>query len=160
MLRIITNQSRKRGRISLSTVNCRQLNKLQKKNYKASDNNNNIITRRWKTSSSSKSAISKTLKAQKIEQKEDFLFGLKPVDISILPPIYRPPPPPPPKEGSKKVISLTILTTIGFVAYFYFNNKNDSYEYWKAMQTGGVLPGTYDDDEDDDDEDDFEDDEE
>lgn len=113
---------------------------------------------RWKNVKSN--SISRTLQAQKKKAtSREPLFGLRPVDVSILPPLYRPPPPPPPKPGfGRAVFPLSILTVVGTVGYFYFNNQNDSYEYWEAMQTGGVLPGTYDDDDDDDDE--FEDDEE
>lgn len=52
------------------------------------------------------------------------------------------------------------MFTLGITAYFYFNNDNDSKDYWEAMQTGGVLPGTFDDDDDDDDEFEYEDEEE
>ena len=107
---------------------------------------------RWKTNNT-KSAISKTLKAQENQVVgKEHLFGLKPVDITILPPLHRTPPPPPPKKGVQKYLSpMMILTTAGFIAYFYYYNKNDNYQYWEAMQTGGVLPGTYDDEDDDDD---------
>ncbi len=130
------------------------------------------------SSSSSSSAkkdklrsISRTLKAQneKIHQQnnnnatassKEYIFGLKPVDVTILPPLYRPPPPPPPKSGLQRlVLPFTIVTFVGTAAYFYFNNQNDAHGYWEAMQTGGVIPGTYDDDDDDDD-DDFDDEEE
>lgn len=93
-------------------------------------------------------AVSRTIQAQR-EQK-DILFGLRPVDFSIVPPLYKQPPPPPPPPGFRKYvlhISLAIFT--GTFGYFYVNNQNDSYEYWETMQTGGVLPGTYDDDDDD-----------
>jgi hypothetical protein len=110
-------------------------------------------------------SISRTLQAQtqNQKQKQDYIFGLRPVDVSILPPLHRPPPPPPPKPGAQRLVfPLSVLTLIGTVGFFYFNNKNDSYEYWEAMQTGGVFPGTDDDDDDDDefDDDEFEDDEE
>ena len=118
---------------------------------------------RWKNDNSRRS-ISRTLKKQKdkaASNKEEHLFGLRPVDFSILPPLYAPPPPPPPRPGFQRLVfPLTILTVLGTVGYFYFNNQNDSYDYWEAMQTGGVLPGTYDDDDDDDDDDDFDDEEE
>ena len=117
---------------------------------------------RWKNDKSR--SISRTLERQKekaASNQQEHLFGLRPVDFSILPPLYAPPPPPPPRPGFQRLVfPLTILTVLGTVGYFYFNNQNDSYEYWEAMQTGGVLPGTYDDDDDDDDDDDNFDDEE
>lgn len=129
-----------------------------------------------KTSSSSSSkndklqSISRTLKAQNEKMSQHYnnptvssnghIFGLKPVDVTILPPLHRPPPPPPPKSGFQRLVfPFTIVASIGIVAYFYFNNQNDAHEYWDAMQTGGVIPGTYDDDDYDDD-DDFDDEEE
>ena len=123
---------------------------------------------RWKNTSSKNDKsrlISRSLKKAQQNQPSSnggHLFGLRPVDVSILPPLHRPPPPPPPKPGAQRLVfPLSLLTLIGTTAYFYFNNKNDSYDYWEAMQTGGVLPGTYDEDDDDEDDDDeFEDDEE
>ena len=47
----------------------------------------------------------------------------------------------------------TVLFTAGTVTYFYINNNNDNYEYWKAMQSGEALQmddeddGDYEDDE-------------
>lgn len=89
------------------------------------------------------------------KSKTEYVFGLRPVDFSIKPPLYRAPPPPPPKPGlSRYTFHFTLFIFIGTCGYFYYNNQNDSYEYWEAMQTGGVAPGTYDDDDDDDEEDD------
>ena len=85
------------------------------------------------------------------------IFGLRPIDYSIVPPIRYSPAPPPPKPGFQKYLfPLTLAFTAATVAYFYVNNKNDNYAYWEAMQSGEALQM----DEDDDDDDDYEDDEE
>ena len=85
----------------------------------------------------------------------DAIFGLRPIDYSIRPPIQYSPPPPPAKPGFQKYLfPLTLLFTAGTVTYFYINNNNDNYEYWKAMQSGEALQ--MDDDEDGDYEDDEE----
>jgi len=87
----------------------------------------------------------------------DAIFGLRPIDYSIRPPIQYSPPPPPAKPGFQKYLfPLTLLFTAGTVTYFYINNNNDNYEYWKAMQSGEALQM----DDDEEDEDDYEDDEE
>jgi hypothetical protein len=84
-------------------------------------------------------------------KETEHLYGMKPVDFTTVPPIYRSPPPPPPRPGVQKYLfPITTITFAAVTAYFYFNNKNDSYTYWEAMQTGGVLAGTDDDDDDDD----------
>ncbi|GFH53692.1 hypothetical protein CTEN210_10168 [Chaetoceros tenuissimus] len=109
------------------------------------------ITKRLKrTSTISKKGLNETLQKQN-QQSNEALFGLKPVDFTVVPPIRYGAPPPPPKPGMQKYIfPITLIFAGGLVAYFYFNNENDSKEYWEAMQTGGVLPGTYDDEDDDD----------
>jgi len=106
--------------------------------------------------------ISRALKAQGNTNgggsSSEYIFGLRPVDFTKVPPLYRPPPPPPPKPGFQRYIfPFSVITLFGVSGFFYLNNKNDAYEYWEAMQTGGVIPGTYDDDDDDDDDDDFDD---
>jgi hypothetical protein len=69
------------------------------------------------------------------------LYGLRPVDFTALPKVYLSPPPPPPKPGVKRYIFPgSIVISLGTFIYFYFNNKNDAYEYWSAMQTGGSIP--------------------
>ncbi|KAL9179885.1 hypothetical protein ACHAXT_007855 [Thalassiosira profunda] len=83
------------------------------------------------------------------------IFGMRPVDYSTKPPIRNPPPPPPPKPGMQKFLfPLTLLITAGTVGYFYVNNQNDNYEYWRAMQSGEALrmDEEYEDDEDEDEE--------
>eukprot|EP00566_Odontella_aurita_P026301 CAMPEP_0113575796 /NCGR_PEP_ID=MMETSP0015_2-20120614/27905_1 /TAXON_ID=2838 /ORGANISM="Odontella" /LENGTH=185 /DNA_ID=CAMNT_0000479091 /DNA_START=138 /DNA_END=695 /DNA_ORIENTATION=+ /assembly_acc=CAM_ASM_000160 len=92
-----------------------------------------------------------------INAEGQFPYGLRPVDYSIPPPIYRAPPPPPSKPGMRKYIfPASLAVTFAVTAYFYVNNKNDAYEYWEAMQTGAVP--LFDDDDDDDE--DFDDEEE
>ena len=89
----------------------------------------------------------------------DAIFGLRPIDYSIRPPIQYSPPPPPAKPGFQKYLfPLTLLFTAGTVTYFYINNNNDNYEYWKAMQSGEALQ--MDDEEDDYEDDEYEDEEE
>ena len=103
--------------------------------------------------------ISEAIKTQNAKQQSDgFIFGLKPVDHTIVPVVRMAPPPPPPKSAVQNFLfPFTAAVSLGIFGYFYMNNKNDAYDYWEAMQTGGSLPGTFDDDDDDDDDDDFED---
>ena len=83
------------------------------------------------------------------------IYGLRPVDYSILPPIRRTPPPPPLKPGFQKYLwPLTLVIGAATFGYFYVNNKNDNYEYWRAMQTGEAVQFGDDDEYEDDDEDD------
>ena len=83
------------------------------------------------------------------KQRSGIMFGLRPVDYSTAPSLIIAPAPPPPKPGLRKYFfPMTLFATFGTTAYFYFNNQNDSYEYWSAMQTGGIY--TYDEDEDED----------
>jgi hypothetical protein len=67
----------------------------------------------------------------------DNIFGMRPIDYTVLPPIPRSPPPPPPRPGMKKYIfPLSVVFTAGVVGYFYVNNQNDNLEFWQAMQEG------------------------
>lgn len=111
---------------------------------------NVAITRRFKRTSTKNGIVNKAVNQQKVESNEA-IFGLRPVDYTVVvPKIFHSPPPPPPKPGFQKYLFPTsILATLGITAYFYFNNENDSKDYWETMQTGGALPGTYDDDDDD-----------
>jgi hypothetical protein len=114
------------------------------------------VTRRYiRTSTTAeKKGLNAALRNQN-QASNEHLYGMKPVDFTVVPSVSRSPPPPPPKPGFQKYFfPLTLLITGGITAYFYFNNENDSKDYWVAMQTGGVLPGTYDVDDDDDDDDD------
>lgn len=75
------------------------------------------------------------------------------------PPIMKSPPPPPPTARTKFVTRVLypgiLLSALGLVVYVYFNKDDDMYEYWKAMQSGQIMPFD-DDDEDEDDDDDEE----
>jgi hypothetical protein len=83
------------------------------------------------------------------EPEEAYPFGLNPVDYSKPPPITPSPPPPPPKRGlSRYAFPASLLVTLGLTVYIYINNKNDSYEYWRTMQSGGAILDEDDDDED------------
>ena len=81
------------------------------------------------------------------------MFGLRPVNYKTAPApeICISPPPPPPKPGlAKYTFPISAFLTVAITAYFYVNNQNDSFAYWEAMQTGGVMPDDEDDDEDED----------
>lgn len=94
------------------------------------------------------------LKSMQHKKESGHPYGLKPVDYTNPPPIFRSPPPPPHKPSSKFIVPFTVFFSLGVTSYFYFYNKNDAYEYWDAMQSGGILPDLLDDDDDDDDDDD------
>jgi hypothetical protein len=84
----------------------------------------------------------------------DNIFGMRPIDYSILPPIRASPPPPPSKPGLQKYIApASMIFMAATVAYFYVNNKNDNFEYWEAMQSGSALQTDDDDDDEEDEED-------
>ena len=118
----------------------------------AANNKKKAISRAINQNAKSNSTIS-TESGSEI----DAIFGLRPIDYSIRPPIQYSPPPPPAKPGFQKYLfPLTLLFTAGTVTYFYINNNNDNYEYWKAMQSGEALQMDDDEDEDDDYEDDEE----
>jgi len=70
----------------------------------------------------------------------DNIFGMRPIDYSIVPPIRASPPPPPSKPGLQKYIApVSMVITFATVGYFYVNNKNDNFEYWQAMQSGEAI---------------------
>ncbi len=84
----------------------------------------------------------------------DNIFGMRPINYSILPPIRASPPPPPSKPGLQKYIApASMIIMFATVGYFYVNNKNDNFEYWAAMQSGEAISME-------EDEDDYEDEEE
>ena len=120
------------------------------------------ITRGKRTAAKSrtKSAIKSRMKQkqQLSSSSSSTHFGLHPVDYnSVVPPIYATPPPPPTRPGLKQwLFPGTIVLTLAFSLHFYFNNKNDAFEYWDAMQSGN-LPSEFLDDDDDDDDDEEED---
>ncbi|KAL7465128.1 hypothetical protein ACHAXS_005453 [Conticribra weissflogii] len=116
-------------------------------------------TRTKRTASSSenarKEAVSRAIsnsKNKKASGEEelfvDNIFGMRPVDYTVIPPIPKSPPPPPPKPGLRKFIfPASIAVALGAFGYFYLNNKNDNFEYWSAMQRGEALQMDDDDDE-------------
>jgi hypothetical protein len=115
------------------------------------------ISKSLNTKSSSSSSGGATTMAA--AQVGDNIFGMRPIDYSIRPPIRATPPPPPPKPGLQKYIApASMLIMFATVAYFYVNNKNDNFEYWAAMQSGAAL--RMDEEEEDEDDEDEEDDEE
>eukprot|EP00986_Skeletonema_menzelii_P017452 scaffold19482_cov153-Skeletonema_menzelii.AAC.16 len=78
----------------------------------------------------------------------DNIFGMRPIDYSIVPPIRASPPPPPSKPGLQKYIApASMIIMFATVGYFYVNNKNDNFEYWAAMQSGEALQMGDDDDD-------------
>ena len=99
-----------------------------------------------------------TIEAQMVG---DNIFGMRPIDYSILPPIRASPPPPPSKPGLQKYIApASMVFAAAAVAYFYVNNKNDNFEYWAAMQSGTAVEMDDDDDDDEYEDDDGEEEEE
>jgi hypothetical protein len=62
---------------------------------------------------------------------EGGVFGLRPPDYLVIPPIRASPPPPPAKPGLQKYLwAITVTFSAVTVGYFYVNNNNDNYEYW------------------------------
>lgn len=119
----------------------------------ANNNKKKAISRAINQNAKSNSTMATSESGSEI----DAIFGLRPIDYSIRPPIQYSPPPPPAKPGFQKYLfPLTLIFTAGTVTYFYINNNNDNYEYWKAMQSGEALQM---DDGEEDDDDDYEDDE-
>lgn len=119
-----------------------------------------IITRSKQTKPDKK-AISRAIEKNKqtpepeLEVPADNIFGMRPIDYTILPPICHSPPPPPPRPGMRKYIfPLSLVVFAGIFGYFYVNNKNDNLEFWMAMQNGEAIDvGNDEDDDDDEDED-------
>ena len=63
-------------------------------------------------------ALSKGIRsADKLE-----IFGMRPIDYSVLPPIRYTPPPPPMKKQTQILFPATVLLAAGMVGYFYINN--------------------------------------
>eukprot|EP00956_Cyclotella_meneghiniana_P005741 scaffold7454_cov77-Cyclotella_meneghiniana.AAC.5 len=115
-------------------------------------------TRSKQTTTNKKSVISNAISNNKQAMEETIptnIFGMRPIDYTIRPPIHHTPRPPPPRPGMRKYIfpiSLVVFSAI--TAYFYVNNKNDNLEFWMAMQTGEAVDITDDDDDDDDEDED------
>ena len=54
-------------------------------------------------------------------------------------------------HSSGSLCAPSVAAFVAVVGYFYANNNNDSFEYWDAMQTGGIPEdNNYDYDDDDD----------
>jgi hypothetical protein len=105
-----------------------------------------------------KRTLSNTKTTKQQQQVVDNIFGMRPIDYTILPPINHSPPPPPAKPGARKYIfPLSMVMTAFTVGYFWVNNNNDNLEFWSAMQSGeAVSLGGNDGEEEDDDDDDEE----
>lgn len=54
------------------------------------------------------------------------IFGMRPIDYSVLPPIRYTPPPPPMRKQTQVLFPATVLLTAGIVGYFYMNNVSFS----------------------------------
>ena len=107
--------------------------------------------------SNNKTSATTTANSANTATVGDNIFGMRPIDYSIVPPIRASPPPPPSKPGLQKYIApASMIIMFATVGYFYVNNKNDNFEYWAAMQSGEALQMD-DDDEDYEDEEDEED---
>jgi hypothetical protein len=83
--------------------------------------------------------------------KQDYAYGLTPVDYSKPPSIAPTLIPPPQKRGLQRLLApATMLAFLGFGVYLYFNSDAETYDYWKRVETGAIL--IQDDDEEIDDE--------
>merc|ERR1712232_184643 len=91
-------------------------------------------------------------------------YGSRRVDYSEPPPYWPLPPPPPARRGPRRyVLPVTITIFFSLFAYFYVNQDEGVYDYWRAVERGDVpMPDDEDDDDDaeedewDDEEEDFE----
>mmetsp|Transcript_11136 Transcript_11136/g.22677 ORF Transcript_11136/g.22677 Transcript_11136/m.22677 type:complete len:165 (+) Transcript_11136:186-680(+) len=147
---------------SKTLLHCETINHSSKNPRKSSQAV--LQTRMKQTASSSenarKEAISRAISNSRNKKSAtdeelfvDNIFGMRPVDYTVIPPIPKSPPPPPPKPGMRKYIfPASLAVALGTFGYFYLNNKNDNFEYWSAMQRGEALQ--MDDDDDDDEEND------
>ena len=96
-----------------------------KRSASASDNNRKAAISR------SIASNNRNIESLGPDQQVEGIFGLRPIDYSIVPPIPTSPPPPPAKPGLQKYLfPFTLACTTATVGYFYMNNKNDNYEYW------------------------------
>ena len=107
-----------------------------------------------------KRAVS-TPKLGKVDDGE--VFGMRRVDYTKPPPVAPLLVPPPYRVGySTFFYALTVVSSIAFAVYIYYNQDEDNIEFWQAVETGQIPPGMDDDDDDDDDDwfdDEFDDDE-
>ena len=116
------------------------------------ESRHSTITIRSKRTNATKETLSKNTKS--VEETPDNIFGMRPIDYTILPPICHSPPPPPPRPGMRKhIFPLSLLVFGGITAYFYVNNKNDNLEFWMAMQNGEAIDVGEDDEDDENEED-------
>jgi hypothetical protein len=112
------------------------------------------VTRSKQTNADKKAAISRAISNNEQSATEpvgDNIFGMRPIDYTILPPIHASPPPPPPRPGlGKYIFPISVVIFAGIVGYFYVNNKNDNLEFWSAMEKGEAIDVDVDDDDEDD----------
>lgn len=133
-----------------------QSSRISKTNNASKLQQSRLVITRSKQTNSKKAAISRAInKNQKAEGDNllpaDNIFGMRPIDYTIRPPICNSPPPPPPRPGMRKYIfPMSLVIFAGITGYFYVNNKNDNIEFWLAMQNGEAVDVDDDDDEEDD----------
>ncbi|KAL7506065.1 hypothetical protein ACHAXN_003412 [Cyclotella atomus] len=117
-----------------------------------------LVITRSKQTNTKKDAISRAINNNKQTSTPegslhpvDNIFGMRPIDYTIRPPICNSPPPPPPRPGMRKYIfPMSLVVFAAITGYFYVNNKNDNIEFWLAMQNGEAVDVDGDDDEDED----------
>lgn len=88
-----------------------------------------------------------------MKKQNDAMFGIKPVDYSISPPIIPSPLAPPPRKGTKAaflrmVWPLTLIMTASLGFYIYMNEEDDNYDFWKTIESGGAIVAEDDDNDD------------
>jgi hypothetical protein len=89
------------------------------------------VVRSSSSSSNSPFVVQMRSKRSVAATSEGGVFGLRPPDYSVIPPIRASPPPPPAKPGLQKYLwAITATFSAVIVGYFYMNNNNDNYEYW------------------------------
>ena len=135
--------------------------RTKSKRSAASRNDKKAAISRAIASNRANSSANNNSVSGQFDASTELVYGMRPVDYSVLPPIRHSPPPPPVRPGFQKYLwPAVLLFTASTVGYFYVNNKNDNYEYWRAMQSGEALQmdddGEYDDEEEEDEEEDEE----
>jgi len=71
--------------------------------------------------------------------KEEYPYGLNPVDYCKAPAIAPALIPPPPKKGV--ILPITIVTFFASGIYLFFNSDSATYDYWKRVERGGIIFG-------------------